>query len=146
MPKFVFTPVCRRKAQGDKPRLGLPDSIQVGDYLTVILNGAFHTRRCMATHRGYVLTEPLRWNGQTLDSSRKVAWDDIEDASRPPEGYQEPVVDPTRPSSEPKPPKPEPPKPKPEPPKPKPAPPKPPEKVPPLPEGLADLWALLGDK
>lgn len=94
MTQIVFTPVFRRKAQGDKkPRVGLPDSIRPGDYLTVYINGACHTRRCLYAHKGHVLTEPLRWNGQTLDSSRKIPWEDIEEASRPPEGFQEPVTD-----------------------------------------------------
>ena len=169
MSKVVFTPVYRRKAQGDKrPRLGLPDSIRPGDYLTVYINGACHTRRCMSIHKGHVLTEPLRWNGQTLDSSRKILWEDIEDASRPPEDYQEPVTDTLRPR--PQPPEPPPPK-KPDPLKGEPAPPsapppevtpKPPKKPkapeppkkpkapeppppakPALPNDLTDLWALL---
>lgn len=155
MSEVKFTPVYRQKTQGDKPRLGLPDGIQAGDYLTVFISGAYYTRRCLSAHKGYVLTEPLRWNGQMLDSSRKIPWEDIDDAARPPEGFQEPTASQhePKPAPVPKPPKPAPvvppapPKKAPEPP-PAPKPPekpKPPEPAPkePAPESLADLWSLL---
>ena len=133
-----FLTVYRRKAQGSSfPRIGLPDSIQPGDYLVVFIGGAYHNRKCMSVHRGYVLTAPMIWNNVTLDSARKIPWEDIDRAERPLEPIQEPVMDhrEPKPVPVPKPPKPAPvvppapPKKAPEPP---PAP-KPPEKPAPKP-------------
>jgi len=154
MSKIKYVPVYHKKAQGvTLPKLGTPDRIRPGDYLTFFIDGAYHTRVVDTTHSGYVMTCPLisPWGkGKTvLDKARKVPWDDIDSAARAPAttSTMEPVQAP---------PEPELPKPLPEPkvrqkqqpetPRPKPAPAKP-EKPPKVSaKEILDLWALLDDK
>lgn len=81
--------VFRRKDQGKEyPKIGLPDSVRPGDYLTFFIDNAYHTREVASVHKGYVMTKPmvLTWGDGTehlLHKGRKVPWADMDSATRP---------------------------------------------------------------
>ncbi len=131
-----FETVYRKKAQGKSlPRLGLPDSVRPGDWLTFFVDGAAYTREVASVHKGHFITCPLASPYGTIDKVRKVFWEDTATAERrlvptlPPQSTHKPLPEP---------------EPAPEPIKEAPLPVETEEALPE--ESLLDMWAILNDQ
>lgn len=72
-----------KKVDRKRPKLGLPEDVQPGDWLTFFDQGRFVTREVASAHKGYVLTAPLVCEGTTLDGPHKVKFDSFYEALRP---------------------------------------------------------------
>lgn len=96
MGKSEFQPVFRGEGVGKKPKLGLPDSVQPGDWLTFIEDERYVTREVASTHSGYVLTAPLRsgYGTTVLDGPRKVKFTAFYEVIRPPAQVWGPAPEP----------------------------------------------------
>ena len=64
------------------PRIGSPESVQPGDWLTFFVESRFTTREVASCHKGYVLTAPLKSEYGVLDGPRKVKFENFYDAVR----------------------------------------------------------------
>jgi len=123
-----YEKVFRAKAQGKTmPKIGMPTSVQPGDWLDFWLDGgARHGRYVASMHEDHCITEPLTGPYGTLDGPRKVIFTEFCSATRrvdPPadEVAPEPTPEP-EPAPEPKGTEPEPPEKQVKPPKKKPPP------------------------
>ena len=101
--------VFRSQERGpDKPRVGSPNDVQVGDWLTFFADQAFSGRLVASIHKSYVLTKPLMsLQGKLLEPPIKVPYENFyrafrEDPNAEPE--PEPELEP-EPEPEPPPPK-----------------------------------------
>jgi hypothetical protein len=81
--------VYRQKPQGKGtgyPKVGKPEGILPGDYLTFFIDNAHHTREVASIHKGYVRVKPVTIacgeSTHMLHKGRKVVWKDIIAATR----------------------------------------------------------------
>ena len=103
-----YEKVFRAKAQGKtRPKIGMPASVQPGDWLNFWLDGgACHGRYVASMHKDHCITEPLTGPYGTLDGPRKVLFTEFYDATRrigPPAEVVEPTPEPKpKPKAKPK--------------------------------------------
>jgi hypothetical protein len=91
--KVRYETVFRWKAQGKTmPKIGLPSSVQPGDWLEFWLDGPQHGRFVSSVHPGYVIVEPLKSAYGLLDGPCKVEHKDVVSAHRRFEEPEEPEV------------------------------------------------------
>lgn len=85
-PKPAHKVVFRaQRLSAKSPRLGIPDTVQPGDWLTFYDGDKLITRVVGSVHKKHVLTEALPGDHGTLDGPHRVKPEDFYEASRPPE-------------------------------------------------------------
>jgi len=81
--KGIYEKVFRHKEMSPtQPKIGLPASVQPGDWLNFFLHGAYYGRYVASMHNGYCITEPLGGSSGQMDKSYKVKFGDFYDATR----------------------------------------------------------------